>query len=176
MYPIFTFILPSFKVITISLHTVWTLDNNSNGRLFLPTNSWRALKQRLLRTPELALVSLAGTRCSSSQIPVFKLSINPELISKFSQLTSCNRPSYCSIPLRTTSLLFFHFSWEACFRFTKNTWKVTYIYVLRSRCLSALQELVGRNGLPLLLLSQFKQTILQHRGRNYRKIYYEIIT
>ena len=32
--------------------------------------------------------------------------------------------------------------------------------VLRSRCLSALQELVGRNGLPLLLLSTaFKQVL-----------------
>ena len=40
------------------------VDNNINGRSFLPTNSWRALRQRLLRTPELALVSLAGTRCS----------------------------------------------------------------------------------------------------------------
>ena len=88
----------------------YTLDNNSNGRSFVPTNSWIALKQWLLRTPDLALVSLVGTRCSNSQIPVFKLSINPELISKFSQLTSCNRPSYCSIPLRTTSLLFFPFS------------------------------------------------------------------
>ena len=84
----------------------WSLDNNSNGRPFLPTNSWRALKQRLLRTPELALVSLDRTKCSNSQIPVFKLSISPELISKFSQLTSCNKPSYCSNPLRTTSLLF----------------------------------------------------------------------
>ena len=43
---------------------VKAVDNNSNGRPFLPTNSWRALRQRLLRTPELALVSLAGTRCS----------------------------------------------------------------------------------------------------------------
>ena len=41
-----------------------SLDENINGRPFLPTNSWRALKQRLLRTPELALVFLAGTRCS----------------------------------------------------------------------------------------------------------------
>ena len=46
------------------------MDNNSNGRLFLPTNSWRVLRQRLLRTPELALVSLAGTRCSN-KIPFF---------------------------------------------------------------------------------------------------------
>ena len=83
-----------------------SLDNNSNGRSFLPTNSWRALKQRLLRTPELALVSLAGTRCSNSQIPVFRLSINPELNSKFSQLTSCSRPSYCRFSLNTPSLLF----------------------------------------------------------------------
>ena len=83
------------------------MDNNSNGRSFLPTNSWRVLRQRLLRTPELALVSLDRTRCSNSQIPVFKLSIRYELISKFSQLTSCNKPSYCSIPLRTNSLLFF---------------------------------------------------------------------
>ena len=29
-----------------------------------------------------------------------QLSINPELISKFSQLTSRNKPSYCSNPLR----------------------------------------------------------------------------
>ena len=35
--------------------------------------------------------------------------------------------------------------------------------VLRSHCLSALQELVGRNGLPFLLLSQFKQVM----SRNY---------
>ena len=44
-----------------------SLDDNSNGRPFLPTNSQRALKQRLLRTPELALVSLDGTRCNNSQ-------------------------------------------------------------------------------------------------------------
>ena len=94
----------------LSDRTCLNLDNNNNGRPFLPTNSWRALKQWLLRTPELSLVSLAGTRCSNSQIPVFKLSIKSELISKFSQLTSCNKPSYCSIPLRTTSLLFFPFS------------------------------------------------------------------
>ena len=31
--------------------------------------------------------------------------------------------------------------------------------VLRSHCLSALQDLVGRNGLLLLLLSQFKQVL-----------------
>ena len=91
----------------ISDRTCLTVDNNNNGRSFLPTNSWRVLKQRLLKTPKLALVSLDGTRCSKSQIPVFKLSIKPELISKFSQLTSCNKPSYCNIPLSTTSLLFF---------------------------------------------------------------------
>ena len=28
------------------------MDDNSVGRPFLPTNSWRALKERLLRTPE----------------------------------------------------------------------------------------------------------------------------
>ena len=76
-----------------------SLDNNNNGRPFLPTNSWRALKERLLRTPELSLVSLARTRCNNSQIPIFRLSTNPELISKFSQLTSCIRPSYCRISL-----------------------------------------------------------------------------
>ena len=36
-----------------------SLDDNSNGRPFLPTNSSRALKHRLLRTLKLALVSLA---------------------------------------------------------------------------------------------------------------------
>ena len=44
----------------------WSLDNNSNGRPFLTTNSWKALKQRLLRTPELALVCLARTRWSNN--------------------------------------------------------------------------------------------------------------
>ena len=43
------------------------LDDNRNGRPFLPTNSCRALKQRLLRTPEPVLVSLAGTRWSKQQ-------------------------------------------------------------------------------------------------------------
>ena len=83
-----------------------SLDNNNNGRSFLPTNSWRALKQRLLRTPELALVSLAGTRCNNNQVPVFRLSINPELISKFSQLASSIIPSYCRLSLKTSSLQF----------------------------------------------------------------------
>ena len=32
--------------------------------------------------------------------------------------------------------------------------------VLRSRCLSSLQELVGRNDLPLLLLSKLKEQVL----------------
>ena len=116
---------------------VWTLDNNSNGRPFLPTNSWKALKQRLHRTPELALVSLAGTRCSNSQILVLKLNINPELINMFSQLTSCNKPSYCSIPLRTNSLLFFPFSpmnflniippeW---FLFLENIWATSALFI-----------------------------------------------
>ena len=87
-----------------------SLDDNSNGRPFLPTNSWRALKQRLLRTPELALVSLAGTRCINSQIPVFKLSINSELsVSSLSQKVVM-KSSYCSNPLKTTSLLYFPLS------------------------------------------------------------------
>ena len=83
-----------------------SLENNINGRPFLPTNSWRVLKQRLLRTLELALVFLDGTRCSNNQVPVFRLSTNPELISKFSQLARCIRPSYCRFSLKTPSLLF----------------------------------------------------------------------
>ena len=83
-----------------------SLDDNSNGRPFLPTNYWRALKHRLLRTPELALVSLAGTRRSNNQVPVFKLNTNSELISKFSQLASCIKPSYCRLSLKTPSLQF----------------------------------------------------------------------
>ena len=83
-----------------------SLDNNSNGRSFLPTNSWRALKQRILRTPELALVSLAGTRCNNNQVLVFRLSKNLELINKFSHLTSCIRPSYYRLSLKTSSLQF----------------------------------------------------------------------
>ena len=87
-----------------------SLDDNSNGKSFLPTNSWRALKHRLLRTPELALVSLARTRCINNQVPVFRLNTNPELISKFSQLASCIRPSYCRLSLKTLSLQFSLFS------------------------------------------------------------------
>ena len=83
-----------------------SLEDTSNGRPFLPTNSWRALKHRLLSTPELSLVSQAGTRCSNNQVPVFRLNTNPELISKFSQLSSYNRPSYCRFSLKTLSLLF----------------------------------------------------------------------
>ena len=83
-----------------------SLDDNSNGRSFLPTNSWRALKQRLLRTPELALVSMARTRCSNNQVPVLRLSTNPGLISKFSQIASCIKPIYCRLSLKTLSLQF----------------------------------------------------------------------
>ena len=83
-----------------------SLDDNSNGRPFLPTNSWRVLKQRLLSTPKLALVSMAGTRCRNNQVPVLRLNTNPELISKFSQLASCIRPSYCRLSLKTPSLQF----------------------------------------------------------------------
>ena len=81
-----------------------SLDDNSNGRPFLPTNSWRVLKQRLLGTPELALVSLTGTRCSNNQVPVFRFNTNPELISKFSKLASYIRPSYCRLSLKNTFL------------------------------------------------------------------------
>ena len=81
-----------------------SLNDNNNGRPFLPTNSWRALKQRFLRTPELALVSLDGTRCNNNQVPVFRLNTNPELIINFSQLASCIRPSYCRFSLITPSL------------------------------------------------------------------------
>ena len=84
-----------------------SLDDNRNVRPFLPTKSWRALKQQLLRTPKLALVSLAGTRCSNNQVSVLRLNTNPELISQFSQLVSYIRPSYCSLSLKTPSL---HFS------------------------------------------------------------------
>ena len=66
------------------------VDNNSNGRLFLPTNSWRALRQRLLRTPELALVSLAGTRCSKIDTSL-QLSINSELSVSSLSPNSCNQ-------------------------------------------------------------------------------------
>ena len=83
-----------------------SLDDNNNGRSFLPTKSQSVLKQRLLRTPEFALVSLDGTRCSNNQVPVFRPNTNPELISKFSQLASYIRPSYCRISLKTLSLQF----------------------------------------------------------------------
>ena len=69
---------------------VSAVDNNSNGRPFLPTNSWRALRQRLLRTLELALVSLAGTRCSKSDTSL-QLSINSELSVSSLSPNSCNK-------------------------------------------------------------------------------------
>ena len=100
--------IQSYTIIKINTvrwqNLFWSLDNNSNGRPFLPTNSWRALKQRLLRTLELALVSLARTRCSNNQVLVLRLNTSPELISNFTQLVSCIRPSYCSLSLKTPSL------------------------------------------------------------------------
>ena len=73
------------------------LDDNSNGRPFLPTNSWRALKQRLLRTLELALVPLAGTRCSNCQIPV----LNSILI----QNLSVSSPNYPAVINQVTAAI-----------------------------------------------------------------------
>ena len=70
---------------------VETVDNNSNGRPFLSTNSWRALRQRLLRTPELALVSLAGTRCSNVRYQSSKLGIKSELSVNTLSPNSCNK-------------------------------------------------------------------------------------
>ena len=69
---------------------VKAVDNNSNGRPLLPINSWRALRKRLLRTPELALVSLAGTRCSKSDTSL-QLSINSELSVSSLSPNSCNQ-------------------------------------------------------------------------------------
>ena len=64
----------------LSDRTCSNWDNNNNGRSFLPTKSWRALKQRLLRTPELSLVSLVGTRCNKVRYQ----SSNLALIQNFS--------------------------------------------------------------------------------------------
>ena len=55
-----------------------------------PTNSWRALRQWLLRTPELALVSLDGTRCSKSDTSL-QLSVNSELSISSLISNSCNQ-------------------------------------------------------------------------------------
>ena len=79
------------------------------GRSSLPTPGEHSKNDSLgppslLRSPWLEL-GAAVVKYQSS-----KLSIKSELISKFSQLTSCNKPSYCSIPLRTTSLLLFSLS------------------------------------------------------------------
>ena len=56
------FILSKHKEINKNLFNA--VDNNSNGRPFLPTNCWRALRQRILKTPELALSPWLGNRCS----------------------------------------------------------------------------------------------------------------
>ena len=63
-------------------------NNDSSGPLSLLWSPWLELGAAIVRY-----------QCST-------LSIKSELISKFYQLTSCNKPSYCSNPLRTNSLLF----------------------------------------------------------------------
>ena len=86
-----------------------SLDNNSNGRPFLPTNSWRSLRQRLLRDPELALVSLAGTRCSNSDTSL-QLSITQNYQSVLSAQIAVIKIKLLQQSAQNTSLLFFPLS------------------------------------------------------------------
>ena len=105
---------------------VWNWDNNNNGRPFLPTNSWRALRQRLLRTPELILVSLAGTRCSKVRYQSSNsvLTQNSSVNSHSYQVVI--KTSYCSNPFPQLPYCFSLFpQWISWITFTwmNSLWK-----------------------------------------------------
>ena len=79
------------------------------GRYSLPTPGERSSSDSL-GPPSLLWSPWLELGVAIVKYQYSKLSIKSELISKFFHPTSCNKPSYCSIPLRTTSLLFFPFS------------------------------------------------------------------
>ena len=139
---------------------------------FLPTNSWRALKQWLLRTPELSLVSLAGTRCSNNQVPVLKLNTNPELVSHISQLKAILDQVPAFYPLNTFLTVFPFSQWIPWSAFHLNDYSPRkYLSSLISLHWVLLKDCLGLFGLVVINWATCSNpTFLGDHDPKYREV------